>query len=458
MSVARKIDKNLAIKELWRRGILSFKLHAAQLTIYNLIRTLPKDQREALLFCSRRFGKSFLGAILALEDCLRTPNIQVAIVGPTLKQTKKILSPIIKTITKDAPKGLVSQRQATDTWHMANGSMLMLGGFDTILESMRGLELRAIYLEETGLATEDYEEYNYLLYSVLFPTLQLTQGRIHHLTTPARIVDHPLHFLTLPKCKLANAFYEFTIRDNPMLSPEDIDKEIELLGGLNSITVQRELFCKIIRDDAITVVTTFNDRDHVSNITPTHTLKWTVGGDLGYTEDLSGFVLGGYDHNLGKILVTEERWFPPTTASKKLVDELEQAWGSYSPTYIVDIQGNTRTDMSAMGFSTVTPIKDKFDSTITFIRNEFYKGNILINPSCKLLIETLRSLTFNKNHTDFRRTATLGHGDMLMALVYFLRSIDKQTDLRPKPNKSQVFIPPYIHSAKYNNIKKLGFT
>lgn len=447
--------------EMWLRGELSWKLHKAQLIIYKLVRSLARNTREALLFCARRFGKSFLGVILAFEDCLRNPGVQVAIIGPTLKQTKKILAPIIKKIIADAPSGLVRQLRASDTWHFSNGSVLMLGGFDTILESFRGVDLYSLYLEETGLSTDDLDEYKYLLYSVLFPTLMHSRGRIHHLTTPSRIVDHPLHVETLPKCKLSDAFYLFDIHQNPLLSPQDIEEEIQLLGGLGSISVDRELFCRIRRDDSITVVTTFDEDRHVQAIEASHQLVWMIGGDLGYTDDLSTFLWGGYDHNIGKKIIRSELWFEPCRASSEIIEGVKEKnvlpiWKhpSYqhhrrddfrdptNPVAVVDIQGNTRTDMSALDFSTAEPMKDKFDSTITYIRNEFYNDRLLIHPDCKLLIETLRSAVFNKSKTDFRKTSTLGHADMLMALVYLCRAMDTVTDLRPRPSKAEVFELP----------------
>jgi hypothetical protein len=402
------------------------------LQIYNLLKDLPATQREILIFCARRFGKSHLGVLLAFEECLQNPNVQVAIIGPSHKQTKSIVRPIIAKITNDAPKGLVTQSRTESRWNFSNGSTLLLGGFDTILESMRGMEIHAIYLEETGMATADMDEYTYLLYSVLFPTLMLSQGKLYHLTTPSRIVDHPLHLETLPKCKLANAFYKYTVEENPLLSPEDTEKEIELLGGRDSIAVQRELFCEIKRDDSVTVVPTFNESIHVADVEISHQVMYAVGGDLGYVNDLSAFCLAGYDHNIGKVVVIDELVFPATTPSSVMVAKIQEVWGSYNATYIVDIQGNTRIDMSGLGLSTCAPIKDKFDSTITYIRNQFYNDKLVINPKCKQLIETLRSATFNRNKTDFQRTSTLGHADSLMSLVYLLRSIDTTTDLRPK--------------------------
>jgi hypothetical protein len=388
---------------------------------------------------------------MALEDALQHPDKQVAIVGPTHKQTKSIVTPLIKKITEDAPFGLITHKRGTSTWEFSNGSSIILGGFDTVLESLRGLDLYTVYLEESGLAPADPDEYYYLLYSVIFPTLMHSRGRIIHLTTPPRILGHPLVIETMRKCKLSGTLYSFDIEKNPLLSPEEIEKEVQMLGGRESVTVRRELYCEIIRDEAITVVTTFDKERHVAEVNPTHQLVWTVGGDLGYTNDLSVFLLAGYDHNLGKILVTNEKVFPPSTPSSEIVRSLGE-WLTLKPTVIADIQGNTRVDMSALGLPTVEPLKDKFESTITFIRNAFYQDVLLIDKKCKMLIETCENGMFNKNKTDFERSSTLGHLDALMALVYLLRSIDKVKDLRPRPKDTEVFSlkrePEYIKNVK----------
>lgn len=432
------MDIKKAKRIAWSCGRLSWKLHEAQILIYRLIRSLPQDQREALILCARRFGKSYLGCLMALEDALRTPNKQVAIVGPTHKQTKSIVTPLIKKITEDCPPHLFTHKKGTSTWEFYNGSTIILGGFDTVLESLRGLDLHTVYLEESGLAPSDPDEYNYLLYSVIFPTLMHSRGKIIHLTTPPRILGHPLTVETMRKAKMNEAFYSFDIEKNPLLSPEDIEKEVELLGGRDSITVRRELYCEIIRDETITVVTTFDKDRHVADVKPSHDLAWMVAGDLGYTNDLSVFILAGYDHNLGKVLVLDEKVFQPSTPSSEIVRSLKE-WLDRQPTVVADIQGNTRVDMSALGLQTLEPLKDKFESTVTFIRNAFYQEQLLIDKKCKLLIATCENGMFNKNKTDFERSSTLGHLDALMALVYCLRSIDKTKDLRPKPKAQDVF-------------------
>lgn len=348
-------------------------------------------------------------------------------------------------ITADAPPGLITQKRSTTTWHFSNGSILSIGGFDTALESFRGRTLFNIYLEETGFSTANLDDYNYLLYSVLMNTLRSRIGaRIVHLTTPSRLVDHPLHLETLPKCKLTNTFYCYTIQDNPRLSQEQIDKEIATLGGMDSVSTKRELFCKIERDDAITIIPQFEEARHVCPIVRSCNYHYLVSGDFGYKADKSVFHLMAYDHDLGKVAVIEEVWFEALKTTKEVADVLKAKWQDLNPTYVIDYQGNTGNDLGAEGISPIFPTKDKFDATYTSLRNDFFNDRLLIDPSCSLLIQTLRSGTFNKQKTDYLRTATLGHCDAMMSLVYGLRHVDRTTDLRPRPDPRLVFQLPHL--------------
>ncbi|RYG66946.1 hypothetical protein EON64_08570 [archaeon] len=392
---------------------------------------------------------------MALEDALKNPGVQVAIVGPTFKQTKAIVSPLMNKILESCPEGLVTQHKSTSVWNLSNGSSVVLGGFDTILEAMRGLDIYSIYLEETGLATSDLEEYFYLLYSVLFPTMMHSRGRLTHLTTPAKTPDHPLHTETKLKCEQKGAFYQYTIRQNPLLTEAEIAAEIDQLGGPTSISTRRELFCEIVRDESITVVPQFEESVHVSLLPLSYEhLSLQIAGDLGYTKDLSVFHLMGYSHDLAKTLILGEKMFPAKTPTTDIVAGLSD-WRELTQRAVVDIQGNTRVDMSSMGFGTSAPIKDHFEPTVSFIRDQFYRNSVLIDPTCTLLIQTLRSQTFNKQKTDYLRTSTLGHADALMSLIYGLRSIDKVTDLRPRPAANEVFTAQAYLAPQHANLRKL---
>jgi hypothetical protein len=56
---------------------------------------------------------------------------------------------------------------------------------------------------------------------------------------------------------------------------------------------------------------------------------------------------------------------------------------------------------------------------------------ILIHPRCKNLLTQLQYGTWDKNHTKFSRSSTGNHWDLLAALVYFVKHVDRRTNPYP---------------------------
>jgi len=81
------MNETQARHSLWRRGNLSYKLWDQQVPLYNKLKTLPAHVDEAVLLCARQFGKSHLGVIRAVDNCLKYQDRCFLIMGPTLKQT-----------------------------------------------------------------------------------------------------------------------------------------------------------------------------------------------------------------------------------------------------------------------------------------------------------------------------------------------------------------------------------
>ena len=84
-----------------------------QLPIYEKVHMLGvEDATNIVMLCARQFGKSYLGALLAMEDCLRYPDSTVLIVGPTIKQTIDIVYQGVRKIQFDAPEGFVRRSKS----------------------------------------------------------------------------------------------------------------------------------------------------------------------------------------------------------------------------------------------------------------------------------------------------------------------------------------------------------
>jgi hypothetical protein len=443
------------VAELWRIGNLSYKLHEGQKQIRKTIRSLPPNVREALVFCSRRYGKSYLAACLALEDCLKTPHANVIFIGPSIRQTLDIVRLIFPEILHDAPKGLVTQSKSEKRWHFSNGSQLMIGGFDTARESIRGLKANSVYLEESGSAHPDL--YEYTIKSVLMPTMMHSQGRLIHLTTPAPIIDHPLHAITIPKTQAEGSYFRFTIRDNPLLSLEIIEREIHELGGLESSHCQRELFCNIVRDEQTTVVPQFDEKKHVSAAPPPADAYYWISGDIGGVRDKSVLHLCAYDHVTKKTMFLDERAFDPKTPTVEIVKGALEMEAGRQVYRAVDAPGQLYVDLSAVyNYPCFLPEKLHFDQNIHRVQTAFWKDEVLVNPTCKLLIATLNSGQLNKQRTDFARTEALGHCDALASLVYGLRHADRRAPIQYiKPGEDVWNRQPKPSDALVHQLRKL---
>lgn len=425
--------------ELWKRGILSWKQHTGQRIIYKALRALGSDVREPVILCSRRWGKSYLGVLMAIEDCLAAPGRQVFIVGPSLKQTRRIITPLIQEVTKDAPKGLVKQTKSELTWAIGE-STLIIGAFDTALESFRGLRADAIYLEESGLANP--EDYDYILKSVLRPTLMHSRGKMYHLTTPPREGEaHPFVSNTLPMATLNKCLYTFTIEDNPLLSKEDIEAEIDSVGGRGSEHCERELFCRILGSDR-RIIPEFNEAIHVKEIQPPAYTFFLTSIDFGGVRDNHAILLTYFDFENNRFHILDERWLEVNTGTTDIIAagrEMEAAnkvvWLKGTPKRITDAPGQTQVDIKRLGYECTPPEKgkDSVEDGIQALRVAFLKEAILIHPRCVHLIQTLKFGLWDRLRKDFLRTDALGHCDMIAALSYAYRHIDRHNNPFP-PN------------------------
>lgn len=426
--IKNKAQEELAArarKALWERGDLRWKLHSAQLKIDDTINSLGAV-REALLLISRRFGKSYYAVVKAMETCLKKPGCNVLIIGPTEKQTKVIVTPLINKISSDAPEGLVKATKSEGIWTVGK-STIRLSGFDSCIESVRGTEYDLIIVEETGAATA-VEDYEYIIKSVLRPTLMHSRGPIIHVSTPSKDVAHPLHTITLPKTKLTNSFFKFTIRDNPLLTPEQIEEEIAELGGEDSEHCQRELFCNIIRSNSLVAVPNFDVTKNVKDVKlPKTCYKW-LSGDFGGARDKSVFHIMAYDYLNAKVLVLDERKFDRNTPTSTIVSELrvmEAQWDADSELRYIDCPGQIRVDL-VMDHNFIVSILNKekgsFEAGLNQLNMAFKLGKLEVDSRCTFTITTLETGMLNPNRTDFARTEDLGHCDALASLAYGFRN------------------------------------
>ena len=153
------------------REILGFKPYAYQ---EEFIKLFVENQFTAARW-SRQSGKSFIVAALLLWYATTHPDSAIGIVGPSYRQTKRILSRI-GALSHKLPQGLVFSPQRTQI-HFANGSVIE--AFPNNPETIRGPTLHVVYADEFNFVPNDQALYDAILY-----TLGTTNGKFVCTSTP----------------------------------------------------------------------------------------------------------------------------------------------------------------------------------------------------------------------------------------------------------------------------------
>lgn len=429
------ITPDNAVEQLWNLGNLSYKLRPEQRYFRSQI--YANVYQLIVGNISRRWGKTHTLVSYAIEQAIRSrQNIRFGCAF--LTDLEEFVLPAFDLLLEDCPRYLKPVYKASKKrWVFPNGSIIKLVGLDKNPNGLRGNAINIIIIDEAGFVSN----LRYIYTSVIIPaTMKQRNIKIIMISTPP---ESPEHFFVemINKAKIQdNAFYlELTIDDISDLEEPEKERLFAEVGGRDSPTAQREFFCKIIIDATRAIAPHFNEQIHVG-IAPDEILKhvdWHLFGDTGGVRDLTVFHQMGWSHDLGRIIVHDEQWFERHTPTSKITDAVIDKW-NFMPTTL-DATGQLQIDWSAAGLPSSNPIKDTFTSSLMTVNNSFYNNEVLINPRCKLLIQTLKNHMTNPKRTDFERTETTGHADAVMSYCYGIRGVDRITDLRPKPPASSVF-------------------
>jgi len=423
-NLSNNLTKRPFVHELFRRGDISFLLHDGQRQIAKAIE--DSDSKEFLVLCSRQFGKSFFSLIYTLTFLTKNPNTKAIIFSATNKQAMTIVNDNLTQIMRLAPENFLTRKKTDRQWLLQNGSELRIGSIEDA-DASRGINAQLIILEE-GAASCSSEQYNYAISSVIGPMLlRSTEGRLIHVTTPSKDLNHHLHIDILPRLEARKAVARFTIYDNPQLSEQQIKDARDRCQTEEAW--DREYLVKIVKSQTLTVIPEFNQDIHLlpDDYKYPELAHWCVGLDLGGVVDQTAAVLGYYDFKLAKIVITHEVFLPINTSTQEIVAEVNSLLAkvprNQKSVVTADAPGQVRIDMSRLGLSTFLPKKasGSFEAGINNLRFLFTKQQIAIHPRCQNLIKTLEYGQYNKTRTDFARSDELGHLDCLAALIYQVR-------------------------------------
>lgn len=435
-----KLSKREAIVELWRRANLSWKLKSNQKELYDLF--YNSQHRVQTWLLSRRSGKTYSLALLAIEACIKTPNTIVKFVAPTKLQVDNILRPIMRSILEDCPEELSPDYSKKDyIYYFKNGSEIQLAGSEAgHSEKLRGSSSNISIVDEA----QDVTELNYIIRSILLPTTLTTNGKIILSGTPPKDMTHDfINFIEEAESK--GSLIKKTIYDNPMLSPETIEDFAMECGGKNSETFRREALCELIKETSTSVIPEFTlelEKEIVATWVKPGFFKTFEAMDLGF-KDLTVVLFAYYDFKANKIIIEDEIVLkgkeiklPELAESIKLKEE--ELWTNIytnevnrPSVRVSDINHIVTSEISRFsgGLINFMPAKkDDRQAAINNLRVLLKDKRIIIHPKCQTLIRHLRNVKWDRSRNPssaiFARSIDDSHYDAVDTLLYLTRHID----------------------------------
>lgn len=435
------ISKTDALNELWRRGNLSWKLHEGQKDLYELYHNTNNKINVWLL--GRRSGKSFGLCVIAIEACLKNPNIVIKFVSPTKTQVDQNVRPLFRKILEDCPKQFKPKFVTKDyIYYFPNGSEIQLAGTDNgHAERLRGSDSYLAIVDEAG-SCDDLAN---VVKSILLPSTLTTKGKIILAGTPPKTYDHDfINFINDAESK--DTLIKKPSNSNPLISKEEFDLLVQELGGLNSDECKRELFCMIIKDSNLSAIPEFD-----TEIEKELCVDWIkppfydcyVGMDLG-GRDFTGVVFAYFDFKNDKVVFEDEilldfqqpgvnlPMLVKSIQDKELIHFLDIKTQEQRPpaARVSDLnpivtQEISRLSHNELNFILPTVAKKDKDAALNKLRLMISNKKIIINPRCKQLIRQLRNVRWKSqsNKKEFARTVDDSHYDLVDACIYLINSI-----------------------------------
>lgn len=461
-----KISKQEAIKALWKKGIIHWKFHTAQKEMYDLAR--KSDHPVVVIGCSRQLGKSFFLTGFAIEEALQKPNRIIKFIAPKAKDIRRIISPIIKQIMEDAPDELRPKYNSRDNIYVfPNGSEIQLAGTDNgHAESIRGNKADLCIIDEAGFC----DELDYVVESILLPTMTRTGGKMIMASTPSKSPDHPF-MKFFDEADLDGRLIKKTVYDNPHLSDEQIDKIAEALGGKSSIAFRREYLVERIISEDDAVIPEFSgdggrelqEKVIVACQRPPFYDRY-VSMDIG-GRDLTAIIFAYYDFVNARIVIEDEYISKGMVLTEEIARNIKQIeernfknqFGEVVEPYLRVADNNNIILLNDLAIkhqiNFVPTPKDNADAALNNMRLLLKSGKILINPRCKVLISHLNGAIWNKSRTSFARSPDKGHYDMVDALSYLCRNINFNKNPYP-PGYHLNLTPSNVFSTDVNYNKR----
>ena len=438
-----------AIHELFRMGELSWMLKGKQMEIYNYFINMEDDVGACMV--SRRFGKSFVLLLIAIEICIQNPGCIVKYACPKQNMVNRILIPNIRKMFEEAPDDVTYEYSTGDkVIRLFNGSEIQFAGTDNgNAENLRGGEAAVCILDEAAFM----DDLKYIIESILLPTTDTTDGKLFLASTPnPKDPEHEFHIDYVYPLEAQGKLIKFTLYDSPMLTPAKIEKIIKrYVGGINNPAFRAEYMVEIPKSSELTVIPEFNEEVHVIQEYKIPSYRdFYVSMDVGF-RDLTCVLFCYYNFMEATLYIMDEIVIngPEMTTdylATLIKTKEDKVFKEFTPFLrVIDNDLKLANDLSRLHQIYFMPTaKDNKETAVNNVRMWFAQGKIKMHERCKHLIYHTRRAQWDtvggKIRNEFRHLSDApdgsvrgGHADALDALIYLVRNINSGHN--PYPDK-----------------------
>jgi hypothetical protein len=446
------------IEIAWRTLRLEYKFHAGQDTIdeyYNNVKN-----KLFVVNCARRYGKTFWIAVKSIKKALSKENARIKIASAYQKDVIEYIIPTFEYVLVDCPDDIRPEFYSSEKkYKFMNNSEIQIVGLDRNPNAGRGNYCDLYIFDEAAFI----RNLAYIYSSVVVPmTMYREDARIIMISTPPKTPDHDfVEFIF--KAKKEDAYVELDIFKNPMITKAMIQEYKD--ECLTETDWQREYLCQIVTDQSLAIIPEMKNKKLSENVTALKDVNYEhyhkyVSMDLG-VRDLNVTLFAYYDFKRAKIIIEKEHVMSgPTMTTPILHAEISkielELWNGKEPYKRVADNNNPLLllDLGSihnMFFHSTS--KDNLHAMINVVRSWVKNERIIIDDSCKYLIDSLNFGIWNEQRSEFARSKTLGHYDAIAALMYLIRNIDESIDPVPKKYDFNTIVIDDVEN--YNDFKKL---
>ncbi len=238
---------------------------------------------------SRQSGKSHTVAKKLLHLALKHAGWQIAVIGPSWRQTKITIRKINGFLPK-LPRGLYRKPQATMV-NLSNGSLIQ--AFPCNPDTIRGFTLHVVYADEYNYIPNDQE-----LYDAIVFTLSTTNGKFICTSTPGRSDSMFWRFFNRPQYAhfgKSHVTCEEALEPNGPLKKRKFD-QLKVEYADDQFRWQREMMAEWAEDEAVwltlSLITKCQDTElEAWDADSIHQGRFFGGLDFGKERDYSAFVV-----------------------------------------------------------------------------------------------------------------------------------------------------------------------